>query len=1253
MQWIDEKDLATWAKRTDARVLLIDMVADLIRATISDSNRYRFRFPGGDVGQTRGWDGDLETIEGAGFIPTGNSKWEFGAGAGATKASRDYAKRTQATNPEVMAENVLVLVNLEVWDTPRHMLTTWEEERKAEGNWRDVKYIDAVSLTHWLDDNPAVAAKFAREVLGNAPKEGALSTDEYWDEFSRQFLPALNEKVVIGDRQQFANELVDKLLGPASMTLIGVESSEELVAFAVAAIRTAEVEKRSLLESRTLIVRTESAARELSRKSGLVFIATKEAEPLAGVLCTNCPTLSAATGTFARRQKILLRPSASSMAEGFILMGLDRDQGYELAQRCGRSLTILKRLIPNVAPVQPEWLPHTSMLKPAFLAGGWSSNVEMDCELLRELGGFQSYHDLDKVLMPTLSLSDRPIDKVEDVWQVRAPVDAFYFYGQQLTDTDLNRLRDAIVKVFGYSVQPPSREEKFSFTYTAPDDYSNWLREGLALTLVIISSLHGVAGLHINGKSIQQYVDEIVATLPDWGKNHNSLIRLGNQTALFAEASPNPFLKALEYMLEGAPEEIFKLFSENDSSIFGHSSPHVNVLWALETIAWEPRYLNRAALVLAKLSELDPDPESKLINRPINSLREILLSWSPSTYALQPQRISCLDEILTTCPNIGWQLIVKLLPRHHDSSSPTRHPKIKDLAPKRKEEITFGLVWDFEAAIIERAIKFSGFDEGRIIILVKNLGSFQPECFAMVLEHVDCYLKEFQTTEGCNVWHELRKEAARHNYFDNADWKMKQEQLSLMNEMIERYQPIDPLVIECQFFDDWLPHIGKYQSEGSNLKNIENTRAEVIDNILKRDGVSGVLKLSQMVKIPSLIGQSLSQASIAMEQLEELFIGSIAPDIPAEISFYVSVVGANKFGKLWEKVFFEKLLSYVHDDSRKASLLLGWPQNEETWALVDSLGNHIRKYYWENIQSLPVNGSLEQLLYAIGQFRMNSRDIDVLSLVHFRLKELPTDLILDLLKKGVSQINHAARYMGGMFSYYVSLALTELRRRTDVNEVDVARVEYSYIAVLRFEKQPLTIVGLMIREPNIFIDVLSDVYRKENTELEEIISEEKKARISASYDLLNVFKGVLSQNEKNIELSSLVDWVIQARNEAASKGIIEVCDTYIGYVFAHAQSDQVDTFWPPSVICKIIEQTASSHLERGISIECINKRGVYSKALNEGGAQERQLAEKYQKWAEETYVYPRTSLLLTSISENWLRQAREEDIRSEQEKMRR
>ncbi|WP_178081904.1 hypothetical protein [Pseudomonas sp. FW300-N1A1] len=110
MQWIDEADLAAWAKRLDARVYLPDMIADLIKASVTDVSR--FRFPGGDAGQVRGWDGSLETTEGAEFVPAGKSKWEFGSGAGSAKASADYKKRTKKTDAAEMAENTLVLVNL-------------------------------------------------------------------------------------------------------------------------------------------------------------------------------------------------------------------------------------------------------------------------------------------------------------------------------------------------------------------------------------------------------------------------------------------------------------------------------------------------------------------------------------------------------------------------------------------------------------------------------------------------------------------------------------------------------------------------------------------------------------------------------------------------------------------------------------------------------------------------------------------------------------------------------------------------------------------------------------------------------------------------------------------------------------------------------------------------------------------------------------------------------------------------------------
>jgi hypothetical protein len=167
--------------------------------------------------------------------------------------------------------------------------------------------------------------------------------------------------------------------------------------------------------------------------------------------------------------------------------------------------------------------------------------------------------------------------------------------------------------------------------------------------------------------------------------------------------------------------------------------------------------------------------------------------------------------------------------------------------------------------------------------------------------------------------------------------------------------------------------------------------------------------------------------------------------------------------------------------------------------------------------------------------------------------------------------------------------------------LDIARIEYAYLPVIRFEEQPLSIIGLMTRAPDLFVDVLSHVFRGKNTALAEVVTDEMKARAQASYGLLNAFKTVPGLNGVEVDSGILAEWVSQARRIAAAKDLTEICDFQIGKLLAHAPSDTNKTFWPPSVVCKVIEDIASSDLESGFSIECHNKRGVYSKSLNEGG----------------------------------------------------
>ena len=1247
MQWIDEAGLADWAQRIDARAQLPDLIADLIRASVTDASR--FRFPGGDAGQVRGWDGVLETAEAAEFVPAGKSKWEFGAGAGAKKATDDYNKRTDKTDPAEMAESTLVLVNLEKWDTPRKLLTKWENDKNNEGKWKKVIYLDAVELVHWLDLHPAVAALYARNVLGNAPRNGALSTDEFWEMYSLRFKPRLHEKVVLGDRHEIAEDLLHNLAGPAQAVMLGAETAIEVVAFAVAAIRMAPPDVKRALEVKTLIVETEAAARFLSQRTNLTFITTNEGDRLSGVLAVKGPTLSAVTGVQARKHTSLKRSSATGMLDGFMAMGIEREEGYELAHRCGRSLTILERLISNQAYCPPEWISDAAGMKAAFLAGGWSVSQQLDKLVVMDLSGLKSYDDLEEKLLSTIMLADPPFDRVGGYWQVRAPVDAFSFYGHLIGEQDLQRLKAAVHKVFSHVVEEPSRDGKFSLHYVSPADYSKWLREGLALTLLIIATMDQVGGLHMNQATPQQFVDEVISSLPEWGKNHRALVGLSDQTALLAEAAPSPFLTALESMLGGEQSEIVSLFNDRDDWLFSASGPYIQILWALEVLAWDPKLLNRTAIILAKFAELDPTPDSNKVNRPINSLRDILLTWAPNTHATLRQRVACIDCILSKVPAIGWQLLVKLLPRSHDIVSPTQKPKLRDVASVNQEELTFGVVWDAQHAVVSRAIALAADNEERAIVLVNSFSAFRPDDREAVLVYIESYLNEHRSDEANPVWSALQAMAVRHEFYADSDRPMEEEERQRIQHLLDDHRPVDPIYEDKQLFDEWLPHLARYKENMDFEPDV--LRKEALARILERDGVLGIFELSKKVAIPILVAQAIDIPQITQSHLVMLVEAALEQFPIGDLALYASALGAQRYRDAWSQLIEEKIFPLVSDAGDKCYLLLGWPLNNWTWDFVKSQGGDVHEQYWQRLNIFPHEGSHDDLLRAVKEFRTVGRSIEVLCLGHRRIDELSSEMIVTLLSEGLQQSE--SKQSGTMLSYYLESAFKELDKRADVERFVIARMEYAYLPAIQDQRRSLVIYEQIAENPILFIEILSHIYRGKNSPAREDVTDSERNTASVSFRLLSSFKTLPGGSEEGVDLAKLESWIEGVRTAAAEKDISDIADQYIGKTLAHSPRFEKGEIWPPVEVCMVIENFESEQIETGFEMECFNKRGAYIKSIGEGGGQERALAEEYSNWAAQAADFCRASAMLGRISESWNRMAGEEDLRAEVDKLKR
>jgi hypothetical protein len=278
MRWISASQLEQWAPSNSAREMLPKIVSDLILASSPDITA--IRFPSGSKGQVRGFDGVVVSATQSLNLPQGNSYWEISTRADyGAKAKEDFDKRTEEVPAAEQTNATLVFVSPWTWDTsdPKNKIENWLSARKSSSAWKEVRYIDGSMLEIWLEQRPAVAAWHARRTLGVTPQERARSTDEFWQDFAGQFNPMLSGEVLLCERNDYAQQLIQDLLQPSNIVSLVADSPDEVVAFAIAAIRKAPEDVRRFLEVRTLVVDSAAAGRQLLAKDNLVLLLRDDA----------------------------------------------------------------------------------------------------------------------------------------------------------------------------------------------------------------------------------------------------------------------------------------------------------------------------------------------------------------------------------------------------------------------------------------------------------------------------------------------------------------------------------------------------------------------------------------------------------------------------------------------------------------------------------------------------------------------------------------------------------------------------------------------------------------------------------------------------------------------------------------------------------------------------------------------------------------------------------------------------------------
>ncbi len=574
----------------------------------------------------------------------------------------------------------------------------------------------------------------------------------------------------------------------------------------------------------------------------------------------------------------LRAPRSHQVREALEQAGYSEERARTLAQKSGGHLGSLLRCLQNLA-LLPEWAEGTvaSELAIAAVLGAWTEKSAADRVIAEGLSGNSYGEGIGKMREVALH-PGTPLTQRDGNWRFAARYEGWYALGPKLFDEHLGRLQVAATSVLTEKdpqFELPSDERYVSSIHGKVLAHSRLLRNGLAESLALLGSHSKALTSCTLGKAEVTAilaVREILADA-DWER----WASLNDLLPLLAEAASGEFLDAVEKALIRTPCPFDLIFAEEGDGVMGRTYMS-GVLWALETLAWDSDQLSRVVICLGELAARDPG--GRWTNRPANSLTTILLPWLPQTCAPVAKRAAAVSALLAELPDIGWKLLVSLLPQSHSMSSGTRKPAWRETIPEdRPKGVTQGEYWEQIALYSELAITAAKSDRKNLAELIDQMGNLPPEPQAQLLLHLGSdAVTKLPEADRLSLWTELVDLVTKHRKFADARWAMQPEQVDRIVAVADRLAPDAPAFRHQRLFSerdsDLYEEKGNYEDQRNAL---ELRRQKAVEEVAANGGAQAVIEFAAAVQLPWRVG--IAFGVVAGQEVDQIVLpGLLEPE---------------------------------------------------------------------------------------------------------------------------------------------------------------------------------------------------------------------------------------------------------------------------------------------------------------------------------------------------------------------------------------
>lgn len=884
-----------------------------------------------------------------------------------------------------------------------------------------------------------------------------------------------------------------------------------------------------------------------------------------------------------------------------------------------------------------DWnqVPHAAELALANMIGSWNEKTQGDRETVSEF----VQEDFQTWILKMRQLLQHPETslKLKDgEWSIGKRRQLWSALGTRLFDSTLDLFKQVAVKTLRET------DPKFELP---PDDrfaaqikgksltHSPSLRKGLADGLALLGCSGEVAVNCTEGKAQTISVLTVREILSNadwllWGSLNDLLPQI-------AEAAPDEFLRLVEESLASSNCPFDELFRQETSGISGQNYL-TGLLWALEGLAWDERYLVRVCVLLSNLAARDPGGHWG--NRPFNSLVTILLPWLPQTTASLEKRIVAVRTIQQEEPSIAWKLLVALLPGMQQNSMGSHKPAFLrvEMPDETERRITKK---DYQEQVLSYASIMLTMAEGSIVRLtelVRHADRLSPEHIEQLLRMLAPEkLLQVADPEKNEIWRELSKLISKiHGSSNNRGLSV--ETLTTMERIATEIAPKDPSKLYRRLFShvpDELRNDGTSFEERSKLLELKSQKA--VGEILSYGGASGVIKFAKAVEVPGNVGFSLAMIT------EPNIDAEVLPSVLRENSMLQFAHGyirgrLRKNGVEW--IDGMRNLSWQLSDVGQFLALL--PFTPDTWGIAKEwLGEHDSEY-WERVNpniyetNEDLGPAIDKLI-ELGRIRLavaclvkplnNNGELDVERSIRALLS--PSEMTKEGERPDI---------------YDLLEIIKELQSNADVDQETLFRIEWKYLQLLdRDEGASAKILeDRLAQVPSFFCELVEFLYHPHSKPREEKTPTAQEETIAKNiWRLLhgwNTPPGM--QSDGTFSASAFESWVAEVTRVCTELDHLDVAMLHLGCVLFYAPPDP-DGLWIHRSIAAFLNGKDAGKSRQGFAQQVTNSRGVHW--IDPTGTPERELAKSYRDKAEsiENAGFQRFAATLRAIADEYEREA--------------